>query len=262
MAMMVYRGVQSPATKGVRGVASYTDSLPAAIIWSSVPPDFWNRRDAYFLPTSSVYFAKLAAAKILTLSKFNYESFGNTLKALKYGRKGGMTEQEALATLTYLHKRVTRQARGGEFRYDLVDEEGEPVRDSHIPLSFSDPITVISEFADDLDWASSFEVADRLTADTFIFADAPAVQKAAIRMGYEALAYPDVFDGAEKASRTLLGLEVDDLEGVERAYDIDGERVPTHRTFRPLIQEALEPVETVLTRVLLEKMDRAELTKK
>jgi len=261
MGMDLYRGTQTPGAKGVRGARSYTPSLPVAIIWSAEPSDSWSSREAKakVLPTSTVEFARLNTGKILELSDYTYITYAEILKLLKYKKRGGIDQDEALKILKYLHNRITGMARGGEFKYTVTDSEGEPLDPNSVPFSFTSPMTLISEFKDEFEWDGSLDTAEHLTADTFIFADAPAVQRAALKLGYEVLMYPDVFAGGEFVAEKLLGIEVYDLKGVEEDRDLDGEYIPTHETFRPLVEGAVVPVQAVLTSELLREVDMSEL---
>lgn len=264
-ALTLYRGTQAPEVKGVREALSYTPSLPVAIIWSSHPGDEWGREGPHFLPGSTVHTAKLNTNKTLELSEYPHTTFESILKKLRYGKRGGIANDEAVKILTYLHHRLIGRAKGGEFKYIVLDAEGEPEDPWDVPLSFATPITLISRLRDDFEYADSseeaLELAGRLEADTFIFADAPAVKRAALKMGYEVLWYPDVFEGGEYAVPKLLGMNVGDLQGVSMDYDIEDEEIPTHDTWRPLIADAIVTVESVRAQELLERMDLAELRK-
>lgn len=262
--MMLYRGTQKPDAKGVRGAASYTPSLPVALIWSAVPGDMWARRPANFLPTSTIHFASLAtdADKVLRLSDSNHESFSEVLGLLKYGEPSGIDQDGVLKILQYMHNRIIGKAKGGEFRYIVLDEDGYPQDESDLPLSFTNPMTLIGELKDAFEFdGRHFLVshANRLTADTFIFADAPAVQRAALKLGYQAISYPDLFVGGETAAKQLLDMEVEDLQGVQIQRDIDSDDVPTHETIRPLAKSSVEPIKAVRTLDLLKEIDKAQL---
>jgi hypothetical protein len=187
-------------------------------------------------------------SKALELSDNNFMGLGDVLRALDYGSPEGITETEVHKVYNYLHNRLTGRAKGGEFLYRVYDSEGDRVEDADVPFDIRSPQTPISWVArDNWDEEPEVETADYLTADTFIFADAPAVQKAARRLGYNALIYPDVFAGGGDASEELLGKEVDDLYGIEMAYDLDDDFVPTHTTFRVLDPSAILGVTTTPT---------------
>lgn len=259
--MEIYRGTQHQDVKGIQRVPSYTDSLPVAIIWSSTPPDQWTGREAKFIPTSTVHRATLNAGKMLELSDYNYESFSMLLQVLKHGKADGITTDEALKVLTYMNNRLLGRVPGGEFKYTVRDEDGELETGENIQISFVDPTTIISEFRDVFEWDPSREVADRLEADTFIFADSKTVQKVARRLGFDALSYVDVFMGGEFVSQKLLGIAVEDLNGVLMGTEIEGDAVPTHMTYRPLVEGAVTPVESILTAELLLQVSPSELRK-
>jgi hypothetical protein len=75
----------------------------------------------------------------------------------------------------------------------------------------------------------------RLQADTFIFADAPAVQRAARVAGYDCIVYSDVFEGGRHASEVLLGVDVEELPGIDLDEDLEDDLVVVHDTYRPLV---------------------------
>jgi len=254
----LYRGTQHRKVEGVRAGLSYTTSLPAAIVWSSVPPDKWGQREAEFLPTSTVHVARLNTDRVLELAQGdNHASFASVLMSLEYGDRGGISQEEATKILQYMHNRIIGKAKGGEFVYRVYDEEGELFDDNDLPFSLTDPLTGVSEIRDAFECADNpLETAGRLIADTFIFADAPAVQRAAIKMGYEAMFYWDLFQGAEHASKQLLGIEAEHLKGVEWDHDIDGERTLVHETYRVLVDHAVIQTRSVSVKELLRDQNR------
>lgn len=259
MTQTLYRGTQRPEIEGVRKGLSYTPSLPAAVIWSSMPPDAWGRREPAFLPTSTIHEAQIVrGGKVLQLAEDSYVSFQRILLLFGYGRRNGISKDEAIKILLYMHNRVIGKARGGEFLYKLVDEDGEERDDRHLPLSFSSPMTLISEFKDEFEGDDT--ITGRLAADVFIFSDAPAVQREAVRQGYDILSYRDVFQGAEGASEKLLGIPAEDLHGVETEYDLNRDRVCVHETYRPLTAGAIKVVGSILTKDLLKRVDPAEFS--
>lgn len=236
---LLYRGTQTSQDKTVRGASSWTPSLPVAIIWSARPGQLGD--SAEFLESSTVHVGRLrAGAKTLQLcAHSNVCSFAEVLQALRYREDGGIPEEEATKILNYLHNRETGRVRGGEFAYRVIDEDGEEVTEADIPFSIRSPVTRVSEFRDG-DWYDDpQEAAGRLEADAFIFADAPAVLRAARSLGYDAIRYLDVFDGGTWAAPELLGVEVDELDGVEMDSDLEYEEVPVHETIRPLSPEAI-----------------------
>jgi hypothetical protein len=252
----VYRGTQREVIEGARKGLSFTYSLPVAVIWSSRPGDEWGRRKPSFLSTSTVHVAKIDARNPLTLGDESYVTLGDVIRLLGYGKSDGIPDEEVRKVYNYLHNRLIGKAPGGEFSYRLVDEEDNPVDDSDVPLSFTTPETVISWHARgawDLVYevGESLEAADRLTADTFIFADAPAVQRAALARGHDVLVYRDVFAGGERAAKELLGRKVGDFIEVDMDRDLEGERVPTHWTLRVLDPSAIVEMSAVPTAEVL-----------
>jgi len=154
-------------------------------------------------------------------------------KNLRYGYVGGIDEEEVRKIYNYMHNRLTGKAPGGEFKYNVCDDTGELVDEDEVPFSLISPETKISWIArEEWDADPSISTGYRVAADTFIFADAPAVQRAAIAQGYDAIVYPDVFQGGEDASEKLFGCDVTDLDGVWEAEDLDDDDVPMHWTLR------------------------------
>lgn len=232
--LLLYRGTQREAIGGVRPTLSFTSSLGVALIWSAVPPDpFSSSRDsrvAHFVPASSVHAVHLAMRRPLAWEGLTMSLY-DVLVSLRYGEPDGITVEEVGKVYNYLHNRITGKAKGGEFRYEVVDEDGEPVEDES-GLDFSGRTRILDE-KDLFMGSEDLEDAGRLQADAFIFADAPAVVKAATRLGFDGIIHADVFAGGTGAAPTLLGLDVEELDGVEEDRDIDGEWVPSHRTWRP-----------------------------
>jgi hypothetical protein len=112
-------------------------------------------------------------------------------------------------------------------------------------------MTMISEFRDDFESAGDIGFGDYLEADTYIFADAPAVQEVARRLGYEAMLYPDIFQGGSYVTEELIGLPANDLQGVLKDQDLEGEWVPVHDTYRPLVEGSILETEAVPTQEVL-----------
>lgn len=252
----VYRGTQRAVVEGARKGLSFTYSLPVAVIWSAQPGDEWGRRKPSFLPTSTVHVAKIDARSPLTLSDESYATLGDVIRLLGYGKPGGISDEEVRKVYNYLHNRLIGKAPGGDFLYALVDEEGTPVGEDDVPFSLRSPETIISwhargawDLAYELD--ESLEAADRLTADTFIFADAPAVQRAALARGHDVLVYRDVFAGGERAAMGLLDRQVKDFAGIRMEYDLESTRVPTHWTVRVLDPKAIVEMSAVPTAEVL-----------
>jgi hypothetical protein len=168
-----------------------------------------------------------------------------------------MSDDEIRKIFNYLHNRSIGKARGGDFEYQWTDEDGDAIDEDIVPFSLTLPITMISMARDEWDYDRS--VADRFEVDTYALADTPAVQRAALAAGYEAMSYHDVFAGGEYASKELFNRPVETLDGVEIQRDIKFERVPTHWTYRPLVPSAVEvlrsmPVQEVLQATQLVKL--------
>lgn len=236
---VLYRGTQTSEDRTVRGTSSWTPSLPVALIWSAYPGDLG--RPARLLESSTVHVGRLRpGAKVLKLcGGSNICSFAEVLRALQYGKDQGISHEEASKILTYLHNREIGRAAGGEFQYRVVDEDGEEITDADIGFSVRSPVTRVREFRDGPWQWDPDEAAAQLDADAFVFADAPAVHRAARALGYDALWYMDVFDGGTYAAPDVLNVEVDELEGVEWDTGVDEEDVPTHETYRPLSEGAV-----------------------
>jgi len=252
-----YRGTQLRRVKGVHKLPTYTPSLPVAVIWSSVPPDWGWGRDAHFLSTSSVHEIRTEIRNPLILSLENYESLSGILRTLRYGTPEGISIDEVIRIYNYLHNREIGRAKGAQFNYKGFDvwEDWEELDDSDIPFSLVSPETRISwVLRDQFDDDPSIETARNLEADTFIFADAPAVQRAAIALGYDALFYPDVFAGGT-VSEELLGCPVEYLDGVWEEMDLEMEDVPSHWSVRILDPKVIKQTITTPTKVILETHD-------
>ena len=250
-----YRGTQLRRVKGVHKLPTYTPSLPVAVIWSSEPPD-WNRA-ASFLPTSSVHQIRTDIRNPLILSQENYESLSSILRSLRYGTPEGISIDEVVRIYNYLHNREIGKARGGQFNYKgyNVYEDFEEVDDYDVPLSIIRPQTRISWYLRDaFEDEPSIRTAQNLEADTFIFADTPAVQRAAIALGYDALFYPDVFAGGT-VSEELLGCPVEFLDDVWEDMDIEMDDVPSHWSVRILDPRVIKQTITTPTEVILETHD-------
>lgn len=244
----IFRGTQRTDPGGILRSSSWTDSLGVAVIWSARPGDAFSYseefRRATFLSTSTVHEARIAASRVLHLSDQTYMSLGDLFGALPF------SEAEAKKVFNYLHNRIIGKASGGDFEYEYRNEFDEPMDSEDLPFSLLHPVTLMSEAREDWDWQGS-EVADRVLVDTYALADTPAVQRAAIAAGFEALSYWDVFAGGEYGARELLGVEVEQLDHVSTLWGLDGRYVPTHWTYRPLVASAIQIVGSVPTASLL-----------
>jgi hypothetical protein len=254
--MILFRGTQRVGLPGVRKGVSYTPSLPVALVWSAVPGDAWGRTPPQFLPTSTVHFAKLNTKRVLDLGD-NHTSMGIVLRALRYKKRGGIELDQVIRIFNYMQNRVTGKAPGGDFKYQEVGEDGETIEPD---WSFR---TQIQLWREDFQMYSDGDdnLLGRIIADTFIFADAPAVQRAALALGYEAIKYSDVFVGGTYAAPKLFGKDVDGeyLQGVDMEYDLEGEDVPTHVTYRPLTPGAIQPTGAMRSLELMRRLKPADL---
>lgn len=238
----VYRGTQRGDSSTVRGAPSFTSSREVALVWSAVPGG-WSR-DPHFLPTSTVEFVEIRTSRVLRIGvDRTWSSIGEVVKALK------MPDEEVRKVFSYLHNRIFGKARGGEFRYLVRDEEGEERGEDEVPFSLLRPESLLSEAREDFRYDPG--VVDRVFVDSFALADAPAVQRAALAAGYDAIVYRDVFEGGRGAAEVLLGKDVLDLDGVEEDEDLSGEMVPTHLTIRPLDSSRVFIIEKELSQDVL-----------
>jgi hypothetical protein len=251
--MKLYRGTQRTSPIGVKKALSYTPSLPVAVIYSARPGDVWGRKPARFTANSTVHVAKLVpGAKVVELcSHANYCSFQHVLDVLQYKEPDGLTWDEAGDVLTYLHKRLIGRQLGGEFSYKIFDEDGDEMEDFNLPFSIQDPYTPIRTFQEDFEYDD--EIGEQLVADAYIFADAPRFKIVAQRLGYDVVAYQDVFAGGVDAAEELLHCGIYDMDGVDEEQDLSDEFVPVHMTYRPLHDGAITIVKALpVTQVLPE----------
>jgi len=251
-----YRGTQRRSIRGARKILSFTPSLPVAVIWSAQPGDFWSDIRPRFLKTSTVHKVELSSKKQLTF-QWNHCSLADVLKLLKYGEEDGISPEGVEKIYRYLHNRLIGKTKyAGEFYYQLYDEDGKEVDGYEIPFSLTRPETAISWYGfAQWDYEPTLETASQLWADTFIFADTPAVQRAAKAQGYDSIAYVDLFAGGERASEWLLGCSVWGLSGVESDTDLEDNEVPVHWTIRPLNNKIIKIVESVPAEQILETED-------
>jgi hypothetical protein len=244
--MLLFRGTQSRRPEQtVRGTASYTPSLFVATIYSAVPGDTWSHRPARFAKDSSVHAVLLREPKVFELRQLGpFASLREVLREIGYPEN--ISEDEIVRVYNYLHNRAIGKAKGGEFLYKVYDpdEDWEEVHESDVPFSLLSPQTAISYVArEDFRLEPTIDMTSNVIADTFIFVDAPAIQRALLRMGYDAVAYVDVFGGAEYASRDLFDMDEEDLfsvEGVWQEYDIEDDEVFVHESYRLLEPTAVQ----------------------
>lgn len=240
--MRLYRGTQLAKVRGRQKTTSWTTSLPVAVIYSARPGDVWRGTGTRFLDTSTVFVAELAPGTlILDLCERGPNcSLWKVMQQLKYGTSNGITLEEVEKIVQYMHNRLVGRVAGGEFSFVFFDEDGEPYDDEDVPFSVRNPYSILSwhfmtEFDDD-----PREVALRLWADSFIYADSATFRKVARRLGYGAVRYQDVFQGGVFSAPELLGCEIDELEGVEMDLDIhEDEEIPVHETLRPLYKDVI-----------------------
>lgn len=183
-------------------------------------------------------------------------SLAHVLRVTGYGKPNGIPDVEVRKILNYLHNRVMGKIAGHnpEFQYRVRDpEQGDDKDSEDMELDLGDLLRGRTSFLvlrDELDYEDPLEVGERLVADTYVFVDAPAVQRAAKAYGLGALRYLDVFEGGITAAPALFDREVDDLDGIDRVLDLEGEDVPVHVTVRPLVS-----VETLGSRPSAELVD-------
>ena len=246
--VLMYRGTQGTSSEAtVRKSLSFTPCLEAATIYSAMPGDIWAHREPRFLETSTVHAAHIDAASVLRLGNGElYANMGEVLRALSYGEPQGIQRDEVKRIYNYLHNRLLGRVSGGEFKYQVFDEEGErldPEDDDLVPFSISNPQTIFSVFREEMEFSRENEILERasgLVADTFIFADAPAVSRVAQRLGFRGISYMDLFEGAEHAAPVLLGREAESIECVEMRLDLESEWQFCHETLRPLPGASVE----------------------
>jgi hypothetical protein len=248
----VYRGTQHHAITGVRKALSFAYSLPVAIIWSSRPGDVWGRTKPKFLSTSTVHIAQINVRNPFVWDQ-NHMTMGDVLRDLGYGKRNGITEDEVTKIYNYMHKRTLGQAQGGDFGYKLVDEEGNERDESEVPLSFSHPESMISLAREDWVYDPTLDTADLLSADTFIFVDAPAVQRAVLARGFDVMVYVDIFQGGEDAAKELLGCDVTDLDLIDEGMDLKDDWQTVHDTVRILDPAVVVEMSAVPTASLLDR---------
>ena len=246
-----FRGTLTAAQEqtALGGAPSWTPCLGAAVVWSAKPPDLWSSVPGYdrarFVVGSTVTAAKVSAANVLNLGGLD-QSLGDVLRSLSFEEGGGITRDEAMRIFNYLHSRLIGKARGGEFKFRVFDGDGEAMDPQDVPLSFSAPQTLISMARDDFEYAipgDALAEADRVLADTFIFADAPIVQKVARRLGFDAIVYLDAFGGGPGALRDLMGItpeQVCCLTEEDDPFSDDLDAVWAHETLRPLSEEIVK----------------------
>lgn len=242
--LLLYRGTQRRAIGGVRGTLSFTSSLGIAAIWSAMPGD--NMR---FTAESSVHVAHLAIDLPLVYAHRNHIDLSVILVDLGFGNRNGITVEEVRRIFNYFINRLSGKAQGGPFAFRVTDDDedvwgadGDDVDKRRTLISCRD------EFARH----PTISNAERIAADTFVFADAPVVQEVARRLGFDGIVYEDVI--STRPFRRLLGRDARNVEGVEFNTDITDTMVPTHLTYRPLDASQVITVGRVDTAVALSEM--------
>lgn len=186
------------------------------------------------------------------------------MSALGFGEKGGMTLRELKRTLIYLHKRHLGLAPGGPFSSVILDEDGEAVeRERAFYLSAR---SHIRDFWEELEGESAqdqLSMGGLFVADAFVFADATAVQEAAVRAGYDAIVYDDVFGGAETVLEDLTGLRPEQIGCLSLEEDPfsywkeEFEESWYHRSVRPLRSDVVTNVKSMPAMEALAEMREA-----
>ena len=249
--MLLFRGTRTARPEQtVRGAVSYTPSLFVASIYSARPGNVWSSAPAHFLSTSTVRAITLRDPRIFDMRDLgSYCSLSEVLKMIGYPEN--ISEAEVRRIYNYMHNRILGKARGGEFEYKVydIDDDYEEVNKSDVPLSFLFPETAISYVAREaFDFDPSLSTTSNVVADTFIFVDAPKVQKAIRHMGYDIIAYVDVFAGAQYAASDLFGMDEEEVmnqEGLWEDYDIEDDEVVVHESYRILEPGVISGVETM-----------------
>jgi hypothetical protein len=261
--MRCYRGTQEDTwTRSVRGHSSWTPCLAVAVVYSARP----GALGARFLPTSTVFSADLVFERPLELARDT--TLRDIMSALRFGDSGGMTLREVRQTLMYLHKRHVGLAPGGQFSSIVLDEDGEAVEQEHV-LFLGRTQSHIRDFWEELEGESTpdqLSMGGLFIADAFVFADAPAVQEAAIRAGYDAIVYDDVFGGAETALEALTGIkpeQVDCLSLEEDPFSYwkdwrdEHDESWYHQSARPLLPEVVTNVQPMPALEAVARLQRA-----
>ena len=241
-AVLMYRGTHGTDPNATQlKTPSFTPCLDAATIYSAIPGDEWGRRAPSFLETSTVHAAFIDASPVLRLGGNEPQAnLGDVLRDLKFGQPEGISRDEVVRIYNYLHNRALGRTPGGAFKYQVFDDEGTLLDledDDVVPFSISRPQTIFSVFRESFDFSRDNEIlveASGLVADAFVFADTPAVVRAAQRLGFRGISYMDVFEGAEAAAPVLLLCEAEDIDCIEELQDLEGDLVLCHETLRPL----------------------------
>ena len=232
---MLYRGTRRHLIAGRQPTTSWTPCLPCAVIWSANP----NTRS--FEPDSTVHAGRLPeGTKVFDVASWGIIlSLGDVLEKLGF-TNADMPEADVEKLLVGLHKRALGLTKlGSEFKSGIHEEDGELIGEDDLPsegLSLMDPDTTPRAFLRYFFWPEpTMATARRFVADSFAFADSPTVQRLLRERGYGAIRYTDVFAGSTRAAPKLLGVEAEEVPGIELENDLDWEEVPAHVTVRPLV---------------------------
>lgn len=257
----LFRGTTIPAAETTRlGVASWTPCLEVATVYAAVPGDSLRGRKPSFLPTSRVHSVRWHPRHPMDFGAQNAMSISDLLERLSFGSVGGIDASEARKIFNYLHRRAVGATKAGAFLYVWYDEDGEIMDESELfgGAWMLSGLSLFTEARDRFDLSDSpSEVLDELSdlyVDTFALADVPAVQRAAIAQGYDALVYEDIMGAAEHAMPELLGVRPKDVPCLAENTDIQSKRVWTHATVRLLPGAIVSPLGTMTPDKALLKM--------
>lgn len=242
-----YRGVRRGAQrKGYLHLESFTDSPDIASIYAGTPGDPWSSsRDgakAQYKEGASVHPVYLSIKEPLHLDRHQTD-FGTILEKLQYGQPDGITHEEATKILNYLINRKAGKVKAGDFEYRAYDEDGEHELEdemwslTHVHTGLHQ---IRSDFNDSAgDHAEAMRHAERLSADTFAFVDAPRFKDVAQRLGYDGVVHDDVL-AAKHVAPELLNKPAKQVQGLNDTYG--GDHI--HKTYRPFHPHQVVPLHT------------------
>lgn len=228
-----YRGTRREQSAGRQKLESWTPCLACAIIWSSSPIE------KALVPTSTVHAARLPLGTHV-FDATRWGSAWNLRDVFDAIGDPANFELDVKKFLYGLHKRRLGRTRlPSEFKAIVFDEDDESILDDDefVDFSFMDPDTTPRAFYREFfEFDPTLETASRFVADSFVFADSPTIQRLLKAKGYGAVRYIDPFDGASLVSKKLLGMDADEIPGVEEVLDLDLEYTLTHETLRPFVE--------------------------
>lgn len=242
MSIDVYRGTQRPDLGGIRRGLSFATSRIVAATYAARPGTSYS--DTAFVSGSTFHRARYVG-RVLCLGRRAVMDLDEVLKALGYGEANGIVDEEVMRILWYLHNRSTGKAKGGDVAMAVFDEDGEEQSEEDMDIGLFSSSSMAKAFSDWWDFSPSIEMAARFRASTYGFVDAPSVQLAARRLGYDAVLYTDLFEGGEQAVQELFGCDITEAEGIGSGRTIDGDSVPIHATLRVLDPSRLHDVVSV-----------------